>query len=174
MAFWDALETYQTIVVGVVGFGGVIITIWFNAKIARDERRSERDHERYTLRVALIAELKINRDSLTDSMNKLREHSSDTKGEAFIPTDLMNHAFQANVPRIGVLSEDEVGKAMEAYLTLETFNASLFLLGVSVPNSPQHVKVPGTNLQTIAQMQESVCLQVEAAIDALEKARRAH
>ncbi len=174
MAFWDVLETYQTIVVGFVGFGGVIITIWFNAKIARDERRAERDHERDILRVALIAELKINRRTLTENTNTLRENSSDPEGKAFIPTDLMNHAYQALLPRIGVLSEDEVCKAMETYLTLETVSASLFLLGVPVPTSPGYVKVPGTNLQAIAQMQKSVCLLVEAAVDTLEKARRVH
>ena len=63
---------------------------------------------------------------------------------------------------------------METYLTLETVSASLFLLGVPAPTSPGYVKVKGTNLQAIAQMQKSVCLKVEAAIDALEKARRVH
>ena len=169
MAFW--LETYQTIA---VGFVGVIVTISLNAKIARDERRAERDHERDTLRVALRAELKINRFSLTENMKTLREHSSDTEGGAFIPTDLMNHAYQAIVPRIGLLSGDEVSKAMEAYLTLETVNAKLFLLGVPVPTSPRHVEVPSNYLKAIAQMQESVVPLVEAAIEALEKARRVH
>ncbi len=172
MAFW--LETYQTLAVGFAGFAGVIVTLWINAKIARDERRDERHHERDTLRVALIAELKINRRTLTENTNTLRENSSDPEGKAFIPTDPMNHAYQTLVPKIGLLSEDEVSKAMEAYLTLETLNAKLFLLGVPVPTSPRHVDVPGANLQMLAQMQESVVPLVDVAIDALEKARRVH
>ena len=172
MAFW--LETYQTIVVGVVGFAGVICTIRFNAKNARNERRAERDHERDTLRVALIAELKINRRTLTENTSTLRECSSDPESKAFIPTDPMNHAYLTLVPRIGLLSEDEVSKVMEAYLTLETLDAKLFLLGVPVPTSPRHVDVPGTNLRAVAQMQESVVPLVEAAIDALKMARRVH
>ena len=169
MAFW--LETYQTLAVGIVGFVGVIVTILFNAKISRDQRRDERDHERNTLRVALIAELKINRRSLRENADTLKEASSDTE-DAFVPTDPMDDVYRAFVPRIGLLSQDEVGKVMDAYLTLEEFYSKLFLLGVPVSTSPGHVSVPSTNLQFLARMQESVLGPIDEAIGALEKSRR--
>ena len=172
MTFWHALQTYQTLVVGFVGFTGVIITLWFNARTARDQRRDELAHEREVLRVALIAELKINRRSLRENAETLRENPPDSEGGAFVPTDPMDDVYRAFVPRIGLLSQDEVGKVMDAYLTLETFDAKLFLIGVPVPTSPRHVNVPGSNLPILAGMQESVLGPIDEAIGALEKSRR--
>ena len=84
----------------------------------------------------------------------------------------MDDVYRAFVPRIGLLSQDEVGKVMDAYLTLEEFYSKLFLLGVPVSTSPGHVSVPSTNLQFLARMQESVLGPIDEAIGALEKSRR--
>jgi hypothetical protein len=52
----EFIETYQTLIVGFVGFGGVIIAMLGNARLQRkqDERRERR--EARALRTALIEE----------------------------------------------------------------------------------------------------------------------
>jgi hypothetical protein len=80
----------------------------------------------------------------------------------------MDGTYQSFLPRIGLLSEGEVSKVMSAYLSLETYNAKLFLVGVPVHTSPRHVEVPAKNLQLLARMQEGMLEPIDQAIKALE------
>ena len=125
----DWLNNYQTLIGVVVGFTGVILTLWYNAKTARDQRDEEREHERKALRAALIAELQINRYALEENSRQLKENPPTERREAYMPTDRMDGAYQSFLPRIGLLSEGEVSKVMRAYLSLETYNAHLLLDG---------------------------------------------
>ena len=63
-----------TLLVGIVGFGGVLLTLKSNAKLARKQQREgviqaqrqreeEQRHQRETLRAGFITELGIHRDS---------------------------------------------------------------------------------------------------------------
>ncbi len=172
MTFWSALETYQTIVTGFVGFGGVIATIWLNAKFARNQRRDERDHERESLRVALLAELDINGHTLRENADVLKLDRSDPNEPVFVPTDRIDDVYQAFIPRIGLLSEDEVGRVMKAYLSLKTYNAKLFLPELSEHAGPRHVKVSVNDTPLLAGMIEGVLFPVDEAIKALRTARK--
>ncbi len=164
----DWLNNYQTLFVGVVGFAGVILTLLYNAKTARVQRDEEREHERKALRAALIAELQINQRSLEENLRQQKEGLPEGKGGAFVPTDRMDGAYQSFLPRIGLLSEGEISKVMWAYLSLETYNAKLFLIGVPVHTGPRHVQVPAKNLQLLTGMQEGMLEPIDQAIKALE------
>lgn len=164
----DWLNNYQTLIVGFVGFAGVILTLWYNAKTARDQRNEEREHERKALRAALIAELQINRDSLEGNLRKLKENPPKEEGGAFVPTDRMDGAYRSFLPRIGLLSKSEVRKVMWAYLSLQTYNADLFLIGVPVHTSPRQVQIPAKNLQLLAAKQQGMLEPIDQAIKALE------
>ena len=173
MTVWDAFETYQTLLVGFFGFAGVIITLLVNAKIARDRRCDERDHERAMLRIALAEELNINRESLQRNLNSLRELPPDGKKGAFVPTDPMDDAYRSFVPRIGLLTETEVHRVMNAYLYLRTYTARLFLIGVPPDTGPRHVQVPPENLEQLKAEMEAAIPIIEQAREALERARDA-
>ena len=67
MALWSEIQHFQTQIVGIIGFAGVIATLWFNARQARNQRIDERHHESEALRTALIEELKIIRESVTEN-----------------------------------------------------------------------------------------------------------
>jgi len=162
------LTEYQNLIVGSIGFAGVIFTLWFNSKEAREQRRDERQHERQALRVALMEELKINRHSLKENMDSLKQPKK--VGGAFIPTDPMDDAYRSFVPKIGLLSQAEVSKVMGAYLSLRTYNAKLFLVGVPVDTSPRHVEVPAKNFPLLAAMQEGLLGPIDQAIEVLSHA----
>ena len=100
MTLWTE---YQNLIVGSIGFAGVIFTLWFNSKEAREQRRDERQHERQALRVALMEELKINRHSLKENMDSLKQPKK--VGGAFVPTEPMDDAYRSFVPKTGLLSQ---------------------------------------------------------------------
>lgn len=164
------LNNYQTLIVGAIGFAGVITTLLVNAKISRDRRRDELEHERATLRAALIEELKINGDSLRENLASLEGLPPDGEKGAFIPTDPMDDAYRSFVPRIGLLTESEVHRVMNAYLYLRTYAARLFLIGVPPHTGPRHVQVPLENFERLKAEMEAAIPIIEQARDALERA----
>jgi len=172
MTFWNALETFQTLAVGFVGFTGVIITLFVTAKAAHDRRNEERDHEKKVLRIALLAELNINRDTLSENAAILETDRSDPNDAVVVPTDRMDDVYKAFIPRIGLLSEDEVGKVMKAYLSLETYNAKLFLQGLSAQSGPRHVKVSGNDIVVLAGIMRGTLFPVDEAIKVLRIGRK--
>ena len=109
--FFTWLKGYQILIGGIIGFCGVIVALWSNAKQLRRQRLKERFYERQTLRVALIEELKINRSSLTSSIDQLKEDFP----EFWMPTYDMDDVFKAFVGRIGVLTQREVSKVLPDY-----------------------------------------------------------
>ena len=168
----DWLETHQNLVVGIFGFIGVISTIWANAYIARKQRREEREHEQRTVRSALLAELQINMDSLKTNARTLTEKPPLETGAVFVPTDPMDGAFRSFLPKIGLLSEDEVNKVMNAYMSLQTYNTNLGLIGSPGHTIPRGVSVPARHATTLRGLQESMLKPVEEAVRALEARRR--
>lgn len=169
------VQEFQTLIVGIVGFAGVILTLCFNARQAREQRREERRHECQTLRAALIEELKINRETLVSNMHNVRDTANGLPegGGYFVPTDPMDDAYRAFTLRIGLLSQAEVSKVMYAYLSLRTYNAQLFLVGVPPHTGDRHVQVPVENAQRLAGLLEGRVGPIEEAIAVLERARDA-
>ena len=175
MALGALVQDFQTLIVGVIGFAGVIITLVLNARYAREQRREERHHECQSLRTALIEELRINRESLAhniDAINNGVSVPSETGGYA-MPTHPMDDAYRAFTHRLGLLTRAEVSKVMFAYLSLRTYHTSLFLIGVPTHASDRYVKVPAQNAQLLSGGLKSLIGPIEGAIEVLERARDA-
>ena len=171
MTLWTEIRELQYLIVGIIALVGVLFTLLFNAREARKQRRDERRHERETLRAALIEELKINRESLdrnTDSDNEPSE-----TGSYFVPTDTMDDAYRAFTHRIGLLSQAEVRKVMYAYLSLRTYNAKLFLIGVPPATGDRHVDVPAENVPVLSGILKELIGPIDEAIQVMERARDA-
>lgn len=168
MTICSEIEKFQTLIVGLLGFVGVIGTLWINAKLARQQRRDELAHERDTLRTALIEELRINRHSLRENIASLKEPMPDGRGSVLVPTDPMDGAYRTFLARIGILSRSEVHKVMNAYLLLQTYYGSLFIISVPVQTSDCSVNVPAENVHLLIGMQERLIEPIDEAIAALE------
>jgi len=54
MSLLDFLNNYQYLIVGILGFAGVIFTLWFNSSLARNQRFEARKHQLEALRSALL------------------------------------------------------------------------------------------------------------------------
>ena len=166
MMLWTAIQEFQSLIIGFLGFAGVIFTLRFNAQQAREQRRDERHHEGETMRAALIAELKINRESLERNIDKANQ-ASETQG-VFVPTDTMDDAYRAFTHRIGLLSQAEVDKVMYAYLSLRTCKANLFLIGAPPDTRDLHVQVPPKNVSKLSKLLGSLIGPIHEAIEVLE------
>lgn len=166
MSLWTLVKDFQSLIVGVVGFLGIIFTLWFNARQARRDREAELNQERETLRAALLEELKIVHASLERNKADRKEGKA-----AFVPTDPMDDAYKAFTQRIGLLTRSEVQKVMYAYLTLRTFEAKLFLIGTPVHTSDRHVQIPHENMSLFYSMEDSLVEPINDAIAAMENAQ---
>ncbi len=52
MTLWTDTQRHQYLIVGIIGFVGVIFTLWPNAWEAHKQRQDERRHELETLYIA--------------------------------------------------------------------------------------------------------------------------
>ncbi len=183
MTLWDWVNGHQNLTAGILafagviiasifGFTGVILTLRHNAQQARDQRQEERRHECRSLRVALIEELKINRAAVINNteMTKTGAGKLSEAGGYYIPTDLMDDGYRAFIDRIGLLSQPEVRKVIFAYLSLRTYKAKLFLVGVPPHTGDRHVQVPVENAPMLIGLLESLISPLDEAIEIMEQA----
>src|SRR5262245_21649983 len=113
------IVTYQTLIVGCLGFAGVIVTMLWNARLQRqqEERRERRDAN--ALRTALIEELKQQREALrvtAESLadDALKQHPED-EWHSTVPLERFDAVFRGSLERLGLLERPEVSAVFEAY-----------------------------------------------------------
>ena len=163
----DFFERFQTAIVGVLGFAGVIIALFINAWLLRKDRLETLDWERTALRTALVEELRILKLSLELNIKELEKKSG--KGGFIVPTDTMSDVYNAFIPKLGMLTSQEVKKVMWAYLSVRAFRRNLVLLpGATIPD--QHrVNVPIESRTTFMGMQKGLLPQLDDAIKSLSR-----
>jgi hypothetical protein len=173
---WLLLERFQTGLVGLIGFAGVIITLFVNARIARGQAREGREHDRRQMREAqdyergalaraLLAELSSYECSVKRNVDIMTRHSDTETGELLIPRTT-TPVFDASIPRLCILVIKQLGPVLEAYLTVKEIDRSLSLFSASGGNGHYWViKVP--RVRNVEQMFESLLQPFNAAIAAL-------
>ena len=122
----DLLERFQTSLVGVLGFTGVILTMVVNARTQRNLQAAQREHKVRSLRTALLVELKENVRMYEDRISTLSK--ADGTHHALMPSKVTNSFFQSSLSDVGLLSADEVESVLRAYLLLEEMPYRLRLL----------------------------------------------
>lgn len=159
-AVW--FQTYQTAIVGAVGFLGVILTLVANAAIARRQGREAREHETSVVVRALRAELRSCREAAREALDGFSDGSSN---ELLVPPT-ETRVFDANISRLGLLPTDALDTVLVAFLALKEFDRALVLF--STPNTvgPYRVVRPG-HRKALAQMHAGLIRDMDAAIEAL-------
>lgn len=103
----NVLEDYQTLISGSVGFIGIIITLFINARLARKARVEEIAHEQNALRTALAAEITIYLESLAKNINKGVPSAG---SPILVPILDTNEIYALSREKLGLLTEIEVKK----------------------------------------------------------------
>jgi Flp pilus assembly protein TadB len=99
-------KTYQTLVVGLLGFLGVIATMLWNAHLQRKQEERRERREASALRTALIEELKQQREALqytADSLAAAQASTQDGTHGSLIPLERYDAVFRGSLERLGLL-----------------------------------------------------------------------
>lgn len=156
--------------IGLMGFGGVAFTIYYNAKLAREQLSSETAHAARSTRAALIVELESNL--------KTFQHDIQTAhlGEAgiLIPASTKTAMFDAHVNRLGLLELDEVRAVLEAYERLKEHpqRATLAVL-LETGQEPERLqgffKIPPAAIAVLTRLWKKNVDTLKTAIHALSQ-----
>jgi hypothetical protein len=99
------IKTYQTLIVGVLGFAGVVATLFINAWRQRKTERRRIEHETRALRIALIEEMKAQRNALVHSAEGAKEAKNTSGGgSALTPLRRWSNIFDGSLDKLGLLT----------------------------------------------------------------------
>ncbi|PHQ96449.1 MAG: hypothetical protein COB40_08205 [Marinosulfonomonas sp.] len=128
------LRNYQTLVVGLLGFIGVISTLIFNAWMSRNEEKRGRRNKAKSIKMALVSELHLIREAINNANKSLKEKSNDTNDSRLIPNTPLDNLFRALMGELTVLEPNTVSAILNAYLSYETYLHSLTLIATPISN----------------------------------------
>ena len=170
-AVMDFVDRFQTLIAGIIGFSGVILALVGNALLARRQHAGQIDHERQILRTALRSELGAVRDSYLDRINTINQAQRDGNPGVLVPLETMTDTYGRLLDKIGLLSEEEVRAAMEAYHLVRQMPERVRLLERQHA-TPDEVEsrmafVDGTLFTALCQMHQNYLQKIKEAIAAL-------
>ena len=116
-------KDFQTLIVGGVGFFGVIYTLRTNSRLSKEQHERNVKHEREVLKTALRAELELIRSVFAEN-----SISRDEDSDAFYPEKSYTEVYQNFVGKLGLLSAEEVSAVIEAYVLVNEAPIRLRLL----------------------------------------------
>ena len=163
-SFLKLLSEFQTLVVGIIGFAGIIITIYKTSKINRDQRKREILHEQNSIRNALITELESIRVTFED-----RSESEENGQDWLIPKNVSTVIYEVLLPRIGLLSGIEIKRAMKAYLLVNETPIRLSLIsGITMEGVPEgYMHIEKEYVKTARGIHQTFLNEINKAIEIL-------
>ena len=167
-------EKYQTFVVGVLGFGGVICTIIMNARLSRIQNDRQINHEREALRTAICSELELIRKMFEGRCEMAHEKGGPQS--AFYPEHTSNQVYQQFINRIGLLSANEIEVVMEAYALVSDLPMRLQFLSTDHDPSfdrPGYIFIDSEHAETAIEIHKSFLPKIALAIKTLRDSLKA-
>ncbi|MBB6096189.1 hypothetical protein HNQ60_005111 [Povalibacter uvarum] len=163
----EGFVRFQTFIVGLLGFTGVILTIRMNARSARQQHGRQVKHERQALRTALRAELEIIRAMYADRISTTGDHES--QQSVLVPLHVPDRVYQQLLDRIGLLTAAEVEATMKAYLLVAELPTRLGVLADTTVESryPGYVRIPGRNVGHVSKLHASFIESIDLALKLL-------
>ncbi|HWE71970.1 MAG TPA: hypothetical protein VG328_02335 [Stellaceae bacterium] len=164
------LQQFQGMIIGLVGFAGVIMTLAMNDLIARRQHAATVMHDRQSLRTALIEELQVLRsmyDGNARTCHKTQEaHPNPPPRAAFdVPMYDMTDIYDRSTARLGLLTSSELGMVMRAYMMHRQVRHRIVnLLADPQTVTPSSVKVPATRTGLLKAICESLLPELDATI----------
>ncbi len=162
--WYQLFKDFQYILVGLIGFSGVIITLVVNARISRKARKEAADSERRALRAALFAELGFNKTRYANMIETLNAMKGDRMG---MPIDTVDTFYYGMIDRLGILSPQELTAIIPAYARMTSLK-----MGLRFQFKEHHtgnIVVEQSKVPWIIDAVKHVIPSVEAAIAELEK-----
>ncbi|MCG7967524.1 MAG: hypothetical protein JAY63_13070 [Candidatus Thiodiazotropha taylori] len=177
----DILKDYQTLIGAILGFPGIMYTLYKNNENQLRLHASQKKHdleleanrmaqEANSLRVALKSELTFNRDGFETSVLQFHEGTETT--QALYPNAPKDVIYNTLLERIGLLSETEVEKVLRAYRLINQLPFRLRIL-VGADNigglNNEYLVIGPESRKAAAEMHESFIPSINAAIKTLDE-----
>lgn len=161
------LESFQTLIAGALVFLGVVLTLWFNAWIARKNRAEELKSEKSIVQTALIQELKVIKGSIKEGAEKIEE-AKRVGATLAVPRRPMLDVYNTYLPRLGLLEPRQLERVLAIYLHIIELHRGLTLYpNVKIPDE-YRVLLRGESLQRLAADHKNLMLGIDEAISCLE------
>jgi len=165
-------EKYQTFIVGILGFGGVIFTIYMNARLSRVQHERQVAHDREALRTAISSELGLIRKILSGRCEQV--DGNDEVSSAFYPEHISTEVYDHIMGNIGLLSQREIEAVIEAYALVNDLPIRLQLLSTDHDSSfdrPGYIYIDAKHAKTAIGIHKSFLPKIEQAIQTLINSR---
>jgi hypothetical protein len=161
------LQTYQTVVVGFIGFSGVIITLVTNAKISQIAIERMESRRAKNISVAVQAEISMIRDLMQLLVET--DFRVDEGGSVVIPLESNDEIFRSQLSNIGALSLDELRAIARVYSEYASFQNKLILAGKKIEKNPFYIELDVKQLPNIKVLAEAVSKLAGEAASRLSK-----
>lgn len=163
-----SFEKYQTFIVGILGFGGVIFTIYMNARLSRVQHERQVTHDREALRTALSSELGLIKKILSGRCEQVDEERAISS--AFYPEHISTEVYVHFIGNIGLLTQREIEAVIEAYALVNDLPIRLKLLSTDHDSSfdrPGYIHIDAKHGNTAIGIHKSFLPKIEHAIQTL-------
>jgi hypothetical protein len=161
---YQLVKDFQTLIVGVLGFAGVIYTLQMNSRLSREQYERSVKHDRVVLKTALRAELELIRKTFSDKATPDLEES-----DAFFPAETHTNIYKNFVAKLGLLSAEEVS-VIEAYTLIEEVPTRLRLLSSGHDSSydkPGYIFIKAPHSKTAAGIYKNFLPSIKTALQKL-------
>ncbi|MBY6119816.1 hypothetical protein KUV64_11815 [Mameliella alba] len=161
MTWYDFLKDFQTALVGLIGFGGVIIAQFVNGWLSRSRDDALLASEQASIRKALLAELRVLKAAFETEFEP-----PDPTGQNFTLVPRMYRKVSVGLmDQIGKLNETEAEEVFRALATIDEYDRSLAL--ISSDANEQHFSIPDRAASAFLMKRENLVNQLKPAIDVL-------
>jgi hypothetical protein len=117
LGLYEFFREMQTLIVGVVGFGGVIATMVVNEWTSKRAEEAALKRKKDALKTALVGELKVLQVYLKAGQKILEDEAADmtffTAAHTYATSKPM--VYEAALPDLGILSLEQVSRVVNAY-----------------------------------------------------------
>ena len=142
----------DTYIVGGLGFLGVILTLYANARLARKMRTNEIASERKIIVIALLEELDVILNQIKYCKGLIEEFDLPSLKFINFPIHRENLIFETSSEKLGLLSENQIRSIMKMYSYHREFYTRLFIVLDTVPNNPYFVQVPKSKVDRLSEL----------------------
>jgi hypothetical protein len=162
VVLYNVIKDFQSGLVGILGFIGVIVTLWWNAHSAEQTRAQELNQARQTLQSALHQELQ----SIGDELANIRQYANDRSLQSFQFTLEQPYVYRTLLKDIGILHPETARNVIrvyrDLYLTMNTIR------GMAANQDKAVATMEAKQFQNAAIAVADVQDEIDEAIKALE------
>ena len=162
---YELFKDFQSALVGVVGFIGVILTLVGNAWLSRRQHRVEQDQSRLVVEAGLREELRAFLEMALRNVQSLGNWDSDRNLNLNVPR-IRPLVSERLIQDLGLLEADKAQAALKGVMTVREMHRKLTLLARCV--SEEYITIEGQNHELVKAAFGSVLCNLRRAVDALE------